>query len=136
MVPAKFIFATEAGTIEGWPPGTTHTVTGYDGSKGGAVYKGLATAGDWLYATDFHNGRVDIIDGSWKLVKMPGAFSDPRLPKGYAPFGIQNLGGYIFVTYAKQTKGATTSSTARGSGSSTSTRPTACSCTASPRWAS
>ena len=116
MVPAKFIFATEAGTIEGWPPGTTHTVTGYDGTKGGAVYKGLATAGDWLYATDFHNGRVDIIDGSWKLVKMPGAFSDPRLPKGYAPFGIQNLGGYIFVTYAKQTKGSNDEQHGKGFG--------------------
>ena len=66
------------------------TVTGFDGSKWGAVYKGLATAGDWLYATDFVNARVDIIDGDWKLVKKPGAFHDPKLPKGYAPFGIQN----------------------------------------------
>ena len=51
---------------------------------------------------------MDIIDGSWKLVKTPGAFSDPRLPKGYAPFGIQDSGGYIFVTYAKQTREAMT----------------------------
>jgi uncharacterized protein (TIGR03118 family) len=102
MVPAKFIFATEAGTIQGWPPGTAATVTGADGSAWGAVYKGLATAGDWLYAADFHNGRVDIFDGDWKPVKLPGAFSDPGLPKGYAPFGIQTLGGNIFVTYAKQ----------------------------------
>ena len=126
MVPAKFIFATEAGTIQGWPPGTASTVTGFDGSKWGAVYKGLATAGDWLYATDFHNGRVDIFDGDWKLVKKPGAFSDPQLPKGYAPFGIQNLGGYIFVTYAKQTTAAPDETARHGaSASSTSTRPTA-----------
>ncbi len=105
-VPAKFMFATEAGTVQGWPPGTTATMTGFDGSKWGAVYKGLATAGDWIYATDFHNGRVDIIDGTWTLVRKWGAFHDPKLPKGYAPFGIQNLGGSIFVTYGKQVKGS------------------------------
>ena len=116
MVPAKFIFATEAGTIQGWPPGAGSTVTGFDGSKWGAVYKGLATAGDWLYATDFHNGRVDIVNGDWKLVTKPGAFSDPWLPKGYAPFGIQNLGGYIFVSYAKQVKGSDDEAHGKGLG--------------------
>jgi uncharacterized protein (TIGR03118 family) len=109
MVPARFIFATESGTILGWPsppPLSTSAVVMVDKSKFGASFKGLATAGDWLYATDFVNGRVDIFDGNWKPVKLPGAFSDPRLPKGYAPFGIQNLGGNIFVTYAKQTPGS------------------------------
>jgi uncharacterized protein (TIGR03118 family) len=106
MVPAKFIFATEAGTIQGWPPGAPSTVTAADSSKWGASYKGLAIAGDWLYATDFHNGRVDVFDGGWNLLKLPGAFSDPRLPRGYAPFGIQNLGGNIFVTYGKQQAGS------------------------------
>jgi uncharacterized protein (TIGR03118 family) len=100
-VTALFIFATLAGTIQGWPPGSPATVTGADGSKWGAVYTGLATAGDLLYAADFHNGRVDIIDGDWNYVKKPGAFSDPWLPKGYSPFGIQNLGGNIYVAYAK-----------------------------------
>ena len=74
---------------------------GFDGSKWGAVYTGLAISGTWLYATDFRNGRVDIIDGDWKHVKTPGAFTDPRLPKGYSPFGIQAAGGSIFVAYAK-----------------------------------
>jgi uncharacterized protein (TIGR03118 family) len=111
-VPARFIFATESGTLRGWPmplPLSTSTSTELvvDRSKWGAVYKGLATAGDWLYATDFVNGRVDIFDGNWKLVKKPGAFSDPWLPSGYAPFGIQNLGGHIFVTYGKQQAGST-----------------------------
>jgi uncharacterized protein (TIGR03118 family) len=116
MVPAKFIFATEAGTIQGWPPGAPATVTGADGSTWGAVYKGLATAGDWLYATDFHNGNVDIFGGDWMPVKLPGAFSDPRLPTGYAPFGIQNLGGNIFVTYAKQQKGSDDEADGKGLG--------------------
>jgi uncharacterized protein (TIGR03118 family) len=104
-VSARFLFATVAGTIQGWPQGSPATVTGVDSSKGGAKYTGLAIAGDWLYATDFRNGRVDIFDGDWKLLKKPGAFSDPWLPKGYAPFGIQNLAGHIFVAYAKSEAG-------------------------------
>jgi uncharacterized protein (TIGR03118 family) len=99
-VPAKFMFSTLSGTVQGWPPGTTSTVTGFDGSAGHAAYTGLAISGEWLYAADFANGRVDIIDNTWKLVKKPGAFTDWKLPKGYAPFGIQAAGGSIFVLYA------------------------------------
>jgi len=99
--PARFLFATLSGTIQGWAPGSTAGSVGADGSKWGAVYTGLAIAGDWLYAADFRNGHVDIIGGDWKYVKKPGAFSDPWLPKGYSPFGIQNLGGNLFVAYAK-----------------------------------
>ena len=99
---ARFLFATEGGTIMGWSPGVnvTAAVTGVDRSGSGAIYKGLATANDKLYATDFHNGRVDVFDKSFNLV--PGGFSDPKIAKGYAPFGIQALGGNIFVTYARQ----------------------------------
>ena len=32
-------------------------------------------------------------------------FVDPGLPAGYGPFGIQNIGGHLFVTYAKQSGG-------------------------------
>ena len=70
-----------------------------------AEYKGLAIAstdkGDFLYATDFHNRRVDVFDGQFNLVNLAGAFTDPGIPRRYAPFGIQNIGGDIFVTYAK-----------------------------------
>jgi uncharacterized protein (TIGR03118 family) len=99
---ARFLFATESGQILGWSPtvnGTT-AITGADSSAGGAVYKGLAIAADRLYATDFHNGRVDVFDKSFAPVSLP--FQDPKLPKGYAPFGIQTLAGSIFVTYARQ----------------------------------
>jgi uncharacterized protein (TIGR03118 family) len=99
---ARFLFATESGQILGWSPtvnGTT-AITGADSSAGGAVYKGLAIAADRLYATDFHNGRVDVFDKSFAPVSLP--FPDPKLPKGYAPFGIQALAGSIFVTYARQ----------------------------------
>jgi uncharacterized protein (TIGR03118 family) len=99
---ARFLFSTEGGTILGWSPTVNGTVAvvGADRSGVGAIYKGLAIANDKLYATDFHNGRVDVFDQSFNLV--PGGFSDPKIPKGFAPFGIQALGGNIFVTYAQQ----------------------------------
>jgi uncharacterized protein (TIGR03118 family) len=101
---ARFLFATESGTILGWNPAVNGTVAlvGADRSSVGAVYKGLAVAGDRLYATDFHNGRVDVFDSSFKSVSSAGGFTDPKVAKGFAPFGIQALGGDIFVTYAKQ----------------------------------
>ena len=76
---SKFIFATEQGTILGWPGGVTTAVQAVPNSDG-AVYKGLAIDGDTLYATDFHNGRVDMFDGSWNPIVSPGAFTDPFLP--------------------------------------------------------
>jgi uncharacterized protein (TIGR03118 family) len=107
--PARFLFATEAGTIRGWspavppPPLSTQTFVGpndADQSAAGAIFKGLAITGDHLYAADFHNAKVDVFDSSFHLV--PSSFVDPKLPKGFAPFGIQALGGNIFVSYAKQ----------------------------------
>ena len=105
---ARFLFATEAGTILGWTPAVNGTVAvvGADRSSGGAIYKGLAIANDQLYATDFHNGRVDVFDSSFNLVSKPGAFIDSKVPKGFVPFGIQALAGNIIVTYAKQDAGA------------------------------
>src|SRR5207237_1960161 len=79
-----------------------------DSTKGGAIYKGLAivaaTAGHGarLYAADFHNAKVDVFDGSFAPVNQAGAFTDRHIPKHFAPFGIQNIGDRIFVTYAKQ----------------------------------
>jgi uncharacterized protein (TIGR03118 family) len=109
--PATFLFATESGVISGWnqavpPPASTQALTGIDRSGEGAIYKGLAiastAAGDQLYATDFHNTRVDVFDSSFNLVSTPGGFVDKRIPRRYAPFGIQNINGAIFVTYARQ----------------------------------
>jgi uncharacterized protein (TIGR03118 family) len=101
--PALFLFSTEEGKILGWNQslGTTAQVVA-DLSDEDAVFKGLAIAGDRLYATDFRNGQVDVFDGSFAQVDMPGAFVDPAIPAGYAPFGIQAIGDNIFVTYAKQ----------------------------------
>jgi uncharacterized protein (TIGR03118 family) len=71
-----------------------------------AVFKGLAIAstgyGTFLYAANFHDGTVDVFNSKFKQVHLPGSFTDPSIPAGYAPFGIQNIGGHIYVTYAKQ----------------------------------
>ena len=101
---ARFLFATEAGTILGWSPtvNAATAIAGVDDSGRAAVFKGLTTMGDRLYATDFHNGRVDVFDASFAPVTLAGGFADKTIPKGFAPFGIQALAGNVFVTYAKQ----------------------------------
>ena len=106
--PAQFIFAGEGGTITGWAQtvsGTTATIA-YDDAAGGAVYKGLALANNGtanqLYATDLHNAKVDVFDTNFHKVALPGAFADPMIPAGFAPFGIQLLNNQLYVTYAMQ----------------------------------
>lgn len=101
---AKFIFVNEDGTVSAWSGGDS-TVTVADRSGDGAVYKGLALAndgtGNLLYAADFRNGRIDVFDKNFNTVAGK-AFTDPNIPAGFAPFNIQNIGGNLYVTYAKQ----------------------------------
>ena len=116
---AVFIFASEAGQITGWNPGvgvaagaTPPSLTAEAGfaATDGAIYKGLAlgqvNGANFLFATDFHNGKIDVIDGQFHKVPLGQdgfeSFTDPNLPKGYAPFGIANVGGKLYVSYAKQ----------------------------------
>jgi len=126
--PAVFLFDSEDGTITGWAPSIngTSAITAVDNSgnnftnpdpnqQTGAVYKGLAIATSTtpivpsdpnstalLYASNFRAGTVDVYDGAWMKVMTPGAFTDPGLPRGYAPFNVQTLGGKVYVSYAKQ----------------------------------
>jgi uncharacterized protein (TIGR03118 family) len=110
-----FIFDTENGTIDGWnpavgvtgtPPSTVTEVARDNGAN--AVYKGLAMAQasdgkTYLYATNFRSGRVEAYDSTFKPVELPGGlFVDPRLPAGYGPFGIAEINGKLYVTFAKQ----------------------------------
>lgn len=105
--PALFIFATEDGTISGWNPSVdpTHAVLKVDKSASGAIYKGLASGSvagaSFLYATNFNAGTVDVFDSNFAAA-MPGSFQDPSILAGFAPFGIQNIGGKLLVTYAMQ----------------------------------
>lgn len=110
--PARFLFASEDGTISAWtrppPPAPlpTHAVVVVDHSAAGAVFKGLALAatpaGSRLYATNFHDAVVEVFDGAFAPVAAPGAFVDPGIPAGFAPFGIMIHGDTVYVTYAKQ----------------------------------
>lgn len=101
-----FIFAGENGTIAGWRGalGTTAEVL-LDSSFSNAVYKAIATAttahGTYLFAADFHNNQITVVPGTGAPA-LTGQFLDPNLPAGYAPFNIENIGGKLYVTYAKQ----------------------------------
>lgn len=110
--PAEFIFSTEDGTIAAWS-GTLDLLNAHivvdnsqGGSSTGAVYKGLAVgnnvSGVFLYATNFRSAKVDVFDSSFNPATLSGSFSDPALPAGFAPFGIANIAGNLFVTYAEQ----------------------------------
>ena len=102
--PARFIYACEDGMLRAWTPTvptgwSTQSVVVVDDAKEGALFRGLAIAGEHIYATDFHNARVKVYDNRWRRVKRPGAFVDRSIPAWYAPFGIHAVGGHIFVTY-------------------------------------
>jgi uncharacterized protein (TIGR03118 family) len=105
-----FIFATEDGTISGWNPNVdvTHAILAVDNSASGAIYKALAlasnTTGNFLYATNFHAGSIDVFDSDFAPASLAANFSDPNLPAGFAPFGIQAIGSQLYVTYSKQDK--------------------------------
>lgn len=108
-----FLFVTEDGTIAGWNPGipgkaTTAVIVKNNAGK--AVYKGctLATTqfGTFLYVTNFKTGRIEVYDSNFERVRGFFGFHDPRLPRGYAPFNIQNVGGNLVVTFARQQRGS------------------------------
>jgi len=130
--PARFLFATEDGTIVGWNPGVGSSASSFNGPMGastqgiiavdnsgnnftnpnpssqtGAVYKGLAIATDAngmtrLYATNFRSGMVEMYDVNFHALTSPPAFVDPKLPDSYAPFNIVPINGELFVTFAVQ----------------------------------
>jgi uncharacterized protein (TIGR03118 family) len=103
---AAFIFATEDGTISAWAGGLSSAVIAADNSKSGAVYKGLAYGvnanGPFLFATNFRNGTVDVFGANFAPATTAGGFKDSGIPGGFAPFGIENINGDLFVSYAKQ----------------------------------
>jgi len=129
--PAIFLFVTEDGTISGWNPGVKATqAVIMVNQKDASVFKGVTIATvqtgsgsqTYLYAADFRQGRVEVFDTNFKPIQMRddgdrddradfdhdrgndhnAGFDDPRLPRGYAPFNVQNIGGNIYVSFAKQ----------------------------------
>ena len=106
---ARFIFVTDNGTISGWAPSVNpnHSILKVNNSSAGAVYLGatIAQSGglNRLYVANFSGGSVDVFNANYGAVTLPpGAFTDPELPEGFAPFNVQNIGGNVYVAYAKQ----------------------------------
>lgn len=121
---AIFLFATEDGTISGWNPGvgvaqgahppsvnaTLKVDNSDNGSPNSAVYKGMTSAeidgNKFLYVTNFRSAKVEVYDTNFHRVPpaqlADDAFVAEEVPDGFAPFNVQNIGGTLFVTYAKQ----------------------------------
>lgn len=130
---AAFIFASESGAITGWNPGvgavagepapSRHAVVAFQATDD-AIYKGLALAAEgpanFLFATDFHNNKIDVLDSQFRLVTLGKGefetFTDPNLPSGYAPFGIAAVNGKLYVSYAKQDADAEDDVAGKGNG--------------------
>jgi hypothetical protein len=95
--PARFIYACEDGMLRGWAPSVPHgwsrtAEVAVDEAAAGAVFRGVAIATlpggtQQLYATDFHNARVDVYDAGWQRIFRRGAFVDRAIPSWHAPFG-------------------------------------------------
>ena len=104
-----FLFAALDGTISGWAPQANfnEAIVAVDNSAKGSSFTGLAITnkktGNRIFAADLGNNKVDIYDGNFTLVK---SFTDPTVPAGFAPFGIRDIGGLVFVTFASVAGGS------------------------------
>ena len=106
--PSVFLFVTEAGTIEGWNPNVdlNRALVGVDRSAQGSVYKGIAIVEnrERIYVADFANNQVQVFNDKFKQV---GSFTDPTLPKRFAPFNVAHLNGKLYVAFAQRERGGT-----------------------------
>jgi uncharacterized protein (TIGR03118 family) len=120
--PANFIFVTEDGTISAWDGGAGTNAVLLVNHSPAAVYKGCTTADikgvRYFYVANFRSGHIEVYDANFNAVNLRGdgdhdaddhngpfsrePFDDDRIPHGFAPFNVQNIGGSLFVTYAKQ----------------------------------
>jgi uncharacterized protein (TIGR03118 family) len=110
--PARFIFVTEDGTVSGWNPAVNATVAQIKvNTHSASVFKGVALAtastaagamANYLYVADFRKGRVNVYDASFRHVRLDDdAFEDESIPRGFAPFNVQNVGGNLYVAFAQ-----------------------------------
>jgi uncharacterized protein (TIGR03118 family) len=104
--PSIFLFAALDGTISGWAPKSNFNaaIVAVDNSKAGSVYTALAisSANDKLYAADIANNKIDVFAGDFTMA----SFTDPNIPAGFAPFGIQDVNGLVYVTFASVSGGS------------------------------
>jgi len=105
--PSEFIFSTLDGTIQGWSHfSPSASIIAVNNSGKNASYNALAvtskTSGNSLFVPDFNNNVIDIYDGNFNFVK---SFTDSKIPKGFVPFGIQDIKGKVYVAYAAANEG-------------------------------
>lgn len=110
--PAFFIYVTEDGTISGWNPTINKTKAIVVVRQKKSVFKGASIATinnakygtqSYLYVADFSRRQIEIFNSNFQRVKwLEQSFDQDDTPEGFAPFNVQNLGGNLFVTYAKQ----------------------------------
>jgi uncharacterized protein (TIGR03118 family) len=114
-----FIFDTEDGIVANWT-GANNAVVAFDNSPNAAVYKGLALlsngSGNFLLATNFRTGSIDVLDRNFKITALAGSFTDPNLPKGFAPHGIHIINSQVYVAYAMQDSAKHDATQGAGSG--------------------
>lgn len=120
---ALFLFASQAGVISGWSPGVPPpplSTAAQLGATADATYTGLAIGragnANFLYASDFEHGKIDVYNKDFTLVQLGGSFDDPTIPRSYSTFNIQNLGGKLYVSYAQQSHKEPDEETDHGSG--------------------
>ncbi|MEV6734188.1 MULTISPECIES: TIGR03118 family protein [unclassified Streptomyces] len=124
--PARFLFAGEHGDLFAYNPDVSRTdavrVAHEDSDGETAIFKGLALVRGKdadnrrdekkgtghkreeprLLVANFRDARIDIFDEDFVLFPPNGAFQDPRLPAGFAPFDVKEIDSKVFVTYALQ----------------------------------
>jgi uncharacterized protein (TIGR03118 family) len=122
--PSVFIFASNSGSVSGWNPnvpaaGSTAAQLGFQ-APDGADYTGIALASsggaNFLYATDFFNGKVDVLNSTFQKTTLAGSFTDPNLPAAYAPFNIALINGQLYVSYAPRATGTADEIAGQGNG--------------------
>ena len=97
--PALFIFDSfEPGTISGWNPSVNPNAA-IVVVNASAWYTGLAIGvskgANFLFGADNLNNKVDIYDGTFKLV---GSFTDTKLT-GLVVYNVQNINGKLYVLF-------------------------------------
>ena len=107
-----FLIVTEEGRIFAWGPDPRGDLPQEatilrDNANANAVYTAAAILDSRLHAStlavaNFHSGEIETFLPDLSPVALPGAFTDPTLPAGYAPFSIRVLGNQVFVSYALQ----------------------------------
>ncbi|MBL7662534.1 TIGR03118 family protein [bacterium] len=113
--PAKFIFATNDGTLAAWTEKKNSdgsfnrpadSILAVDNSGRGDDYFGIAitnkSSGNLLYVADFGaDSKIRVFNSNFQEVTDSFKFENPFENRLYVPFNIQAIGSSLFIVYAK-----------------------------------